>query len=105
MLCKRDICKKIRIKKRYICLFDDTSPEAKDPVHPCALVCMTLFGNVYFHVPKRVGDTYQCNETDTNSGYFLCPVAQLIRIMQNHVFSIILIHEVNQVYNFIIFAS
>ena len=34
-------------KKRYICLFGDNSPAAKDPVPICALVCMTLLGNAY----------------------------------------------------------
>ena len=54
----------IGIKRRYtcICLFGDNSLAAKDPVPPCALVCMTLFGNVYVHVQKRAGDQYQCNE-------------------------------------------
>ena len=97
----KGISAKNGMKKRYICLFDDKSPAAKDPVPPCALVCMTLFGNVYVHVQKRAGDTYQCNETNKNSGYFQCPVAKLIRIIQNDVFSIILIREINKAYNFI----
>ena len=59
MLCQRDICQKVGIKKKYICLFGDNSPAAKDPVPTCALVCMTLFGNVYVHVQKRAGDQYQ----------------------------------------------
>ena len=34
------------------------------PVPTCALVCVTLFGNVYVPVQKRAGDQYQCNEKD-----------------------------------------
>ena len=98
MVCQRDIC----IKKRYICLFGDNSPAVKDPVpSTCVLVCMTLFGNVYVHVPKRAGDQYQCNERDKDSDSFQCPVAKRILIMQNDIFSIILIPEVNTIYDFI----
>ena len=50
--------------KRDTCLFYDNSPAAKDPVPPCAHVCMTLFGSVYVHVQKRAADQYQCNEMD-----------------------------------------
>ena len=62
---------------------------------------MTMFGNVYVHVQKRAGDKYQCDETDTHSGYFWCPVAKLILIMQNDVFSIIFLRRVNKVYDVI----
>ena len=81
---------KMHQKEIYI-FFDDNSPAAKDPVPPCALVCMTQFRNVYVHVQKRAGDKYQCNERDKNSGYFQCPVAKRILTMQNDIFSIILI--------------
>ena len=59
MLCKRDICQNIGIKRRYILFFDDNSLAATDPVLPYALVCMRLFGNVYVHAQKRAGDKYQ----------------------------------------------
>ena len=55
---------------------------------------------VYVHVQKRAGDQYQCNERDKDSDYFH-PVAKRILIMQNDIFSIILIHEVNKIYDFI----
>ena len=60
---------------------------------------MTLFGNVHVDVQKRAGDTmsYQCNETHIVA---MSNVQQsLMVIMQNEVFSIILIREVNTVYN------
>ena len=66
---------------------------------------MTLFENVYVHVQKRAGDKYHSNETDKNSGYFQCPVTKLFLIMQNYVFIIILIREVNKIYDFIEFWS
>ena len=60
------------IKKRYIGLFDDHSPAAKDPVPP--YTCLyRMFRNVYVHVQKRAADKYQFNVTDQNSGYFQCP--------------------------------
>ena len=66
---------------------------------------MPMFGNVYVHVQKRAGDKYQCNKTDKNSGYFPCPATKLFLIMQNDVFNIILIREVNKVYHLIKFVS
>ena len=105
MLCKSDICQNIGTKRRYICIFDDNSSAAKYPVPPCSLVCMTLLGNVYVHIQKRAGDKYQCNETDKNSGYFQWPATKLFLIMQNDVFNIILIRDVNKVYDFIKFLS
>ena len=57
------------MKKRYICLFEVYLFVAEDPVPPCALVGMTLFRNVYVHVPKRAGDQYQCNERDKYLDY------------------------------------
>ena len=65
------------------------SPAAKDPVPPCVLVCMTLFGNGYILVLKCASDKYRCNETDKNSGYFQYRVAKLIQIMQKDVFVIV----------------
>ena len=53
-----DICQQFDITKRYICFFGDNSPAAKDANPTGALVCMTLFGKVYVHVPKRAGDQY-----------------------------------------------
>ena len=50
------------------------------PVPPCALVCLTLFGNVYVHVQKRAGDTYHGNEMDKYNRYFQCQMAKLILI-------------------------
>ena len=79
------------MKKRYICLFEVYLFAAEDPVTPCALVGMTLFRNVYVHVPKRAGDQYQCNERDKYSDYLQCPVTKCIIILQNIIFSIILI--------------
>ena len=79
------------MKKRYICLFEVYLFAAEDPVPPCALVGMTLFRNVYVHVPKRAGDQYQCNERDKYSDYLQCPVTKCIIIMQNIIFSTILI--------------
>ena len=87
--------------KRDICLFEVYFFVAEDPVPPCAFVCMTLFRNVYVHVQKRAGDKYQCNERDKDSDYLHCPFTKWIIIMQNYIFIIILIHEVNQVYAFI----
>ena len=60
---------------------------------------------MYVNGQKRAGDIYQCNGTDKNSGYFQCSVAKLILIMQNYVFSIILIREVITVFAFIQFLS
>ena len=40
----------------------EISSAAKDQVPVCALVCMTLFGNVLVNVQKRAGDKYKCNE-------------------------------------------
>ena len=104
MLCKRDICKHIGIKTRYICRFDDYSPAAKDLVPLCARVRMTLFRNVYVHVQKTDCDKYQCNVMDKRSAYFQCPVTKRILIMQNDVFIIIMICEVNTVHDFIKFC-
>ena len=95
MVCQRNICKKIGIKKSHICLFRDNSPAAKDPVPTCALVWETLFGNEYVPVQKRAGDQYKCNERDKGSDYLQCLVSKLIIIMQNDIFSIILIYEDN----------
>ena len=105
MLCKRDICQNIGIKRTYICLFDDNSPAGKDTDPPCALVCLTLHGNVYVHDQKRAGDKYQCNEMDNNCDYFQCPATKLFLIMHNDVFHIILICEINKVDDFIKFLS
>ena len=44
-------------------------------------------------------DQYQCNERDKNWDYFQCPAANRILIMQNNILSIILIHEVIQIYD------
>ena len=76
MVCQKDICYKFGIKKRYICLFRDHLPAAKDPVPTCALVCVILFGNVYVPVQKRAGDQYQCNERDEDSDYLQCLVSK-----------------------------
>ena len=53
-----------------------------------------MFGNVHVHVQKRAGDQYQCNERENDSDSFQCPVTKLILIMQNYIFSIVLIQEV-----------
>ena len=76
MVCQRDICYKFGVKKRYICLFRDNSPAAKDPVPKCALVCMTLFGNVYVPVQKRAGDQYQWNESEKDHDDLQCLVSK-----------------------------
>ena len=64
------------------------------PVPTCALVRMTMFRNVLVI-------NINAMETDKDSDYFKCPVAKLILIMQNDIFSIILIHEVDTIYDFI----
>ena len=56
-------------------------------------------GNEYVPVQKRAGDQYQCNKRDKDSDYLQCIVSKLIIIMQNDIFSIILIHEDNKVYD------
>ena len=61
----------------------------------------TLFGNEYVPVQKRAGDQYQCNERDKYSNYLQCLVSKWIIIMQNDIFSIILKHKDNKVYDFI----
>ena len=60
-----------------------------------------MFGNEYVHVQKRAGDQYQCNKRDKGSDYLQCLVSKLIIIMQNDIFSIILIYEDNKIYDFI----
>ena len=93
--------KEYLLKICHICLFRDNSPAAKDPVPTCALVWETMFGNEYVHVQKRAGDQYQCNKRDKGSDYLQCLVSKLIIIMQNYIFSIILIYEDNKIYDFI----
>ena len=95
--------KKLASKGDISVFFGDNLPAAKDPVPSCALVCMTMFGNVYVHVQKRAGDQYQCNDRDKDSDYFLCPVAKRIIIIPNYIFSSILIHEDNTIYDVIKF--
>ena len=48
-----------------------------------------------FHVQKRADNKYECNETYINSGYFWCPVAKLLLIMQDYINKVIRFYHYN----------
>ena len=89
MVCQRDICQILGINKRYICLFGDNSPATKDPVPTCALV------------PKLNVLAININAMKGTKIVIISNVAKRILIMQNDILSIILIHEVKKIYDFI----